>query len=139
MVKKIFLGLDPKVEKMPVKIPMKKPSLKHVPLVNPDIDVKNNPKLKAHFAEYKTVQPQQIKADIKARIQSSVDTIQKHIETANINKGVNFTMHQESGKYSFTISDRKSGEVLKSYPSDKLLDLAGRIRQASGILVNKDG
>ena len=110
-----------------------------VQLANPRLFLSNNPRVKAQLAPYNPVNPKKIRAEIMDKLNQAVDKINRHIENSNIRKGVRFAVHEESNRFYATVIDKKTGEVIKTYPSESVLKIAGNLKIMSGYLINHQG
>ena len=132
MIKKIFSQLNWKDQQLPREFRMQAKPRRFIPLNNPDIMVQNNPRIKAAFADGK-IQPAQIKATLMDRLRQPIETIQRYMNKNNVRKSVSFTMHEESGRPVATLVNTRTGEVIKRYPADEILNLSARLKRAGAI------
>jgi len=70
-------------------------------------------------------------ADLAANIQNNLNTIH------NVN--MNFSVHEASGQVMVTISDEKTGEVVREIPSSEILNLAAKLNEMIGLLFDQKG
>lgn len=54
-----------------------------------------------------------------------------------MNKSLQFNVHEESGRDVIQVVDRKSGDLIKQYPSEEVLDLVAKLSQATGSLIDE--
>jgi flagellar protein FlaG len=101
--------------------------------VNPDRFVQNNPAVSAQIAKFDPVNPVSIRADARARIQRMVDEANRTIQNSIQFKTIRFDVDQDSGRYVAVVRDRRSGQVLRQIPSDQILNMAARLKTASGL------
>jgi flagellar protein FlaG len=132
---RIFKQLDPRENRLPADtshIVQQKPH-RTLPLVNPDRFVQNNPAVSAQIAKFDPVNPKAIRADARARIQRMVDEANRMIQNSIQFKTIRFDVDQDSGRYVAVVRDRRSGQVLRQIPSDQILNMAARLKTASGL------
>lgn len=53
-----------------------------------------------------------------------------------MNRGLEFSVDEDSGRDVIKVIDRKSGEVIKQYPSEEVLSLVAKLSQATGNFVD---
>jgi flagellar protein FlaG len=53
-----------------------------------------------------------------------------------LNKGLEFSVDQDSGRDVIKVIDRSSGEIVRQYPSEEVLDLVASLSDAAGNFVN---
>lgn len=54
----------------------------------------------------------------------------------SLNKGLEFSVDEDSGKDVIKVIDRSSGDVLRQYPSEEVLDLVATLSDMTGNFVN---
>jgi uncharacterized FlaG/YvyC family protein len=130
----VFHQLDPRENRMPADTsrtvkarPMRQPTL-----VNPDLFVQNNPAFQRLFADLNPANPARVRQMTKEQLQQMVADTNRKIAGSVQFKGIRFDLHEESGRMFAVIKDRRSGEVLKQFPSDYLLEMSSRIQKAAG-------
>lgn len=134
-----LIKLDPKQNRMPVDVPIKKPKFERPPLVQPELMVQNNPAVQRLLEPFKPFTPKQVRAAAKQNIEEMVANVNARIKSMQQFKGIRFDIDARSGRTVAVVRDRKSGEVLKQIPREGLLEIAARLREASGLLVDKQG
>lgn len=50
------------------------------------------------------------------------------------NTGLEFSVHEETGRLRVTVTDKETERVIREIPSEKLLDLIGKMEEMVGIL-----
>jgi flagellar protein FlaG len=55
-----------------------------------------------------------------------------------MNKGLEFSVDKESGRDVIKVIDKNSGDLIKQYPSEEVLDLVAKLSAATGNFVNTD-
>ncbi len=68
-------------------------------------------------------------------LQDAVDSLNKFLETKTTH--LKFQLHEKLQKYYVQIVDDNTDEVVKEIPSKKLLDVAAKIQEMVGILVDE--
>jgi flagellar protein FlaG len=71
----------------------------------------------------------------KADLQKEIDNLNKFIQTSNTH--LKFTLHEGLQEYFVQIIDDRTNEVVREVPSSKILDLAAKIHEMIGILVDE--
>lgn len=56
----------------------------------------------------------------------------------SLNRDLQFSVHEESGRDMVSIIDRQSQEVIRQIPSEEMLDIVARISEASGLFVQTE-
>ena len=54
-----------------------------------------------------------------------------------MNKGLEFLVDKDSGRDVIKVIDKKSGDLIKQYPSEEVLNLVSKLSDAAGALVNE--
>jgi flagellar protein FlaG len=54
-----------------------------------------------------------------------------------MNKGLEFLVDKDSGRDVIKVIDKKSGDLIKQYPSEEVLSLVSKLSDAAGALVNE--
>lgn len=55
---------------------------------------------------------------------------------SSLNKGLQFSVHEESGRDVIKVIDRESDEVVRQYPSEEVLELVAKLSDAAGNFIN---
>ncbi len=105
-----------------------------LPLVDPAFFISNNPRMKANLAQFHSINPSEIRAQIKVNMQRQVESINRYISSSSLFKGITFKVDPDSDRTFATIRNQKTGELIKQYPSNESLDRAARLRDFSGLL-----
>ncbi|MED4754666.1 flagellar protein FlaG [Brevibacillus choshinensis] len=71
----------------------------------------------------------------KEDLQKQVDSLNKFVQTTNTH--LKFTLHERLNEYYVQIVDNITDEVVREVPSKKILDLAAKIQEMIGILVDE--
>ena len=136
---KIFTNLIAKNERMPKVTglggPLIRPS-KPINFVDPAFFASNNPGIKANIEKFNLMDPKDLRAAALNRLSAAVDSVNAQIAGSIQFKGVRFGVHTESGRHFAVVRDQQSGQVLKTIPGEAFLELAGRLKDLSGVLVN---
>jgi len=68
------------------------------------------------------------------------DTLnQVNNDMQHLQKSLHFKVHESSGQLMVEVQDLDTGEIIKSVPPERLLDLFGKIRSAIGALIDEEG
>ena len=108
-------------------------------LFNPELTLQSNAPLQAQLGKFHPVQPAEIRQNTMNRLAKSVDAINLHIQKNMKFNSIRFGMDERTDRTVVTIRDQRTGEVLKTMPSEFALEIAARLRAASGLLVNRKG
>lgn len=54
-----------------------------------------------------------------------------------MNKGLEFSVDKDSGRDIIKVVDKKSGDLIKQYPTEEVLSLVTKLSDAAGSLVNE--
>lgn len=132
---RIFAQLDPKENKLPKDMSrtVEAKPMRHLPLVDPDRFVSNNPRIKQQFAQFHSISPEAERAKARERLQSMVDRANKQIEKSIHFKTIRFSVDQAAGRTVAVVKDRKTGKVLKQIPNEQILTMAARLKKNSGL------
>lgn len=137
MVKKLeFTSLDPRDNRLPKKTGLggKLRPLKTIPLFNPRIT--RNPVLAKQLDPIRVTNSKVIRQAALDKLNSSVRTINRHLQKFKSTKGLFFEIDQNSNRSFAVIKDKRTGEVLKEVPSQGVLQIAANLRDASGLIVS---
>ena len=55
-----------------------------------------------------------------------------------MNKGLEFSVDKDSGRDVIKVIDKNSGDLIKQYPTEEVLDLVAKLSEATGNLINLD-
>jgi flagellar protein FlaG len=55
-----------------------------------------------------------------------------------MNKGLEFSVDKDSGRDVLKVIDKKSGDLIKQYPTEEVLDLVAKLSEATGNFINTD-
>lgn len=132
---RIFRQLDPRQERLPAdtsRIIQKKPH-RWVPLVDPSVMVQNNPAVHRLVTRNNPVEPTQIRRDLRARLGRAVDTVNRHIAQSRQFKGIRIHVDEQAGQFVAVVRNLRTGQVLRQIPSAEMLEMAGRLKDVSGL------
>lgn len=82
-----------------------------------------------------TVKPDEV--TLRESLQSAVAQINKHMQ--NVERSLQFTIDEDSGKDVVTVLDKKTEEIIRQFPSEEVLIIARQIaenRDSSFSLMN---
>ena len=108
-------------------------------LFNPENTIKSNAPLQAQLGKLSPVQPAEIRQNTMNRLAKAVDAINLHIQKNMKFNSIRFGMDERTDRTLVTIRDQRTGEVLKTMPSEFALEIAARLRAASGLFINRKG
>lgn len=138
MKMRIFQQLDPRENRLPADtsrfIRQQKP--RHLPLVNPDRFIQNNPAIQRMIAKSDPVNPETIRMETRERIQRMADEANRMISESIQFKRIEFGVDEDSGRFVAVVRDRQTGQTLKQIPSEQMLNMAARLQQASGLFTD---
>lgn len=136
---RIFHNMNPRQERMPKETGLGgKPRMKHVALAQPELMVQNNPRVQQNLAPFK-LDARRIRAETARTLQEQVHGVSRHISEDLVRKGLEFGLHEASGKQFVQVKNARTGEVLKQYPAEEILELGARLRRMTGFLVDTQG
>ncbi|MCH7476766.1 MAG: flagellar protein FlaG [SAR324 cluster bacterium] len=138
---KISLFSNVKNEKLPKEtgIANKAQPLVQRALFNPELTLRANVPLQAQLGKFSPVQPAEIRQNMINRLAKAVDAINLHIQKNMKFNSIRFGMDERTDRTLVTIRDQRTGEVLKTMPSEFALEIAARLRAASGLFINRKG
>lgn len=55
-----------------------------------------------------------------------------------MNKGLEFSVDQDSGRDVIKVIDKNNGDLIKQYPTEEVLDLVSKLSTATGSFVNEE-
>jgi len=55
-----------------------------------------------------------------------------------MNKGLEFSVDKASGRDVIKVIDKNSGDLIKQYPTEEVLDLVAKLSEATGNFINTD-
>jgi flagellar protein FlaG len=55
-----------------------------------------------------------------------------------MNRGLEFSVDKASGRDVIKVIDKNSGDLIKQYPSEEVLDLVAKLSEATGNFINTD-
>ena len=142
MTTRIWTNLDFRNEMMPKQTGLGGPAIqpqKPLNLVNPDAFVQNNPGVQANLKEFSAIDPKTIRAETLAKLTQQVEEVNRQISSSMQFQGIRFGVHEESGQSFAVLRDRDTGNVIKQIPAQAFLEIAARLRDASGLLVDTLG
>ena len=81
-------------------------------------------------AEEKVVQKQLPKEQLEVLAEKLQDFV------GSLNKGLEFSVHEDSGRDVIKVIDRDTKEVVRQYPSEEVLELVAKLSDAAGNFIN---
>lgn len=70
----------------------------------------------------------------KEQLEVLAEKLQEFV--SSLNKGLQFSVHEESGRDVIKVIDRESDEVVRQYPSEEVLELVAKLSDAAGNFIN---
>lgn len=91
----------------------------------------------------KDIPPAEKSTQTKDEIEKTVSALNSFVQS--IQRGIQFSLHEETGRSVITITDRETGEEIRKFPSDQVLAIAEHIAETRsipdenlrGVLVNR--
>jgi len=68
------------------------------------------------------------------RMEELAEKLQEFV--GSLNKGLEFSVHEESGRDVIKVIDRSTKEVVRQYPSEEVLELVSKLSDAAGNFIN---
>lgn len=131
---RLFKLLDPVMNRLPTDASRIVRPMRKVPFVSPEAFVSNNTAIQENLAQFDSINPQKIRADLREQLQQRVDGLNRQL-AANVKfKGITFEVDEDSGRTFAVVKNRETGEVLRTIPSEEMLSRSARLREASGLL-----
>ncbi len=106
------------------------------PIAIPSLNVLDNPRIMALLEIDNPISSQHIRREAMEQLTRMLEGINDYIVSQVRYTGIRFYTEERANRIVAVIRDMNSGEVLKVMPSSAALEVAARLRQASGILVN---
>lgn len=111
------------------------PSDESTLLVDPDL-VGDSQAQRALIGLTRAVSSAAVREDQLAQLQQAVDSVNDYIRATQTSFSIRFEVHQRSGLTYALIRNAETGRVLKQIPAQVMLNIAARVKHASGILVD---
>jgi len=82
-------------------------------------------------------------SSVSEKIEETVSDLNSFVQ--NIQRGIQFSVHEDTGRSIITVTDKDSGDVIRSFPSEEVLAVAAYLAEnkaqsedaARGLLVNE--
>lgn len=76
------------------------------------------------------------------KVEQTVSELNSFVQ--NVQRGIQFSVHEDTGHSIITVTDKESGDVIRSFPSEKVLEMAAYLAENKaqaddamrGLLVN---
>lgn len=89
--------------------------------------------------------PEEVKESppsVAQKIEDSVSELNSFVQ--NVQRGIQFSVHEDTGRSIITVTDKDSGDVIRTFPSEDVLAMAAYLAEnkaeseeaARGLLVN---
>ena len=68
----------------------------------------------------------------------SLDKVAQQLQSfmSEMNRGLEFSVDEDSGRDVIKVIDKESGETVKQFPSEQVLDIVSKLAEATGVLVD---
>ena len=106
------------------------------PLVNPEMVGSLSEAQRNLIGLTRAIVPDSVRQEQLDTLQMAIDAVNAYIQSTQQSFSIRFELHQRSGLTYALIRNTETGQVLKQIPSNALLNIAARVRQASGIFAN---
>jgi len=106
------------------------------PLIDPDMVGAASAERRALLGLTQAVTGASVRAEQMAQLEAAVESVNAYIRSTQTTFAIRFELHQRSGLTYALIVNTDTRQVIKQIPSETLLNIAARVRQASGILVD---
>lgn len=108
---------------------------------NSQVDNKSNVETTEENTASQSVQ-QSAKAETKVTPEISSEQMKLVAQqlqdfVGEMNKGLEFSVDKDSGRDVIKVIDRKSGDLIKQYPTEEVLDMVAKLSDATGSLFNE--
>jgi len=70
----------------------------------------------------------------KEQLETMAQKLQDFV--GSLNRGLEFSVHEDSGRDVIKVIDKTSGDTVRQYPSEEVLDLVASLSDAAGTFVN---
>ncbi|MBI4083602.1 MAG: flagellar protein FlaG [Candidatus Lambdaproteobacteria bacterium] len=103
------------------------------PILNPDLLVQSNQRIRANLDPFHPIDAASIQREALAMLNRSMEAVNRTIHKHMQFKGIVFGVSQEANRLYVHITDTRTGEVIKTIPSDAALRLAAKLNDLSGL------
>jgi flagellar protein FlaG len=104
--------------------------------VTSSVNEKNAAKGVALVAEVKKESNISTKEISSTQLEKVAQQLQDFV--GEMNKGLEFLVDQDSGRDVIKVIDKNSGDLIKQYPSEEVLNLVAKLSEATGNFINTD-
>lgn len=68
----------------------------------------------------------------------NLDKVAQQLQSfmSEMNRGLEFSVDEDSGRDVIKVIDKESGETVKQFPSEQVLDIVSKLAEATGVLVD---
>lgn len=77
------------------------------------------------------------KKDQEAQLKAVIE--KANLEMKQLNRGLEFSYHEDLHRVSVKVYDKDTKEVIKEIPSDEMLDLLKKLKEMSGAIIDQRG
>jgi uncharacterized FlaG/YvyC family protein len=110
--------------------------LESQPIGLPSMNVLDDPRITALLEIDSPISPRHVRAEAMRQLERMLEGINRYIVGELRYTGIRFYTEERSGRIVAVIRDVDTGEVLKVLPSRAVLEIAARLKRASGLLVD---
>ena len=103
-----------------------------------DVKDKNNSHLNLDISELLNAEAAEKRNDIELD-KEQMEQVAQYLQDSvgKLNKGLAFSVHEESGKDVVQVMDKRSGEVIKQYPSEDILNVIAKLSKVTGMFFDE--
>ncbi|MEW4982897.1 MAG: flagellar protein FlaG [Cycloclasticus sp.] len=69
--------------------------------------------------------------DVQKKLEETVSDLNSFVQS--IQRGIQFSVHEETGRSVITITDRETGQEIRKFPSDQVLAIAEHISETLAV------
>lgn len=70
-------------------------------------------------------------SETRNKIEETVSELNSFVQ--NIQRGIQFSVHEETGRSIVTVTDKETGQEIRKFPSDQVLAIAAHIAEARAV------
>ncbi|KGJ96999.1 flagellar protein FlaG [Colwellia psychrerythraea] len=107
-------------------------------LADTDQSIENKFMTAKETLEVEQISNKEIQDEESALSTPQLEKVAKQLQEfiGKMNQGLEFSVDEDSGRDVIKVIDRKSGEVIKQYPSEEVLSLVAKLSEATGNFVD---
>lgn len=77
-------------------------------------------------------QESRVETQNAALLKDVLEVVKDHVSVRDI--GLEFSVHEDTGRMQVSVTDKETGKVIREIPSERMLDLIGKMEEMVGIL-----